>query len=303
MTFPVTRRLALLLLALASPLSPQEKPAAERGSIIEDRAARKLLQAGDARLELGENEKALEVWESVVERYPGSQVRFEAHVRLADHLLKEVRDPDKARLYYEAAAVEANGNDERRAYAYLQTGTCFYEAANYGKCFTIMRDVIARFPASTQVNDAYYYIGLGHFKLGHYSRAIEALEKVGTALSQEDSKIDKVEAGKRLYIKIDDPDLAILPAGEQVKVRCKTKSGDEETVACDLVGRNARMALGGIVTTLGPSVSGNGGVFQGVFQGTGFSPTGLFTNRTSALAVVRTFSMVTHPPLPDGALA
>ncbi len=236
----------------------EEKPAAERGSIIEDRAARKLLQAGDARLELGENEKALEVWESVVERYPQSQVRFDAHLRLADHLLKEVRDPDKARLHYEAAAVEANGNDERRAYAYLQTGTCFYEAANYGKCFTIMRDVIARFPASTQVNDAYYYIGLGHFKLGHYSRAIEALEKVGTALSQEDSKIDKVEAGKRLYIKIDDPDLAILPAGEQVKVRFKTKSGDEETVACDLVGRNARMALGGIVTTLGPPVPGNG---------------------------------------------
>ena len=89
---------ALLLFALALPLTAEEKPAAERGSIIEDRAARKLLQAGDARLELGENEKALEVWESVVERYPQSQVRFEAHLRLADHLLKEVRDPDKATL-------------------------------------------------------------------------------------------------------------------------------------------------------------------------------------------------------------
>ena len=93
-----------------------EMPAAERGSIIEDRAARKLLQAGDARLELGENEKALEVWESVVERYPQSQVRFEAHLRLADHLLKELRDPDKARLHYEAAAVEAHADDERRAF-------------------------------------------------------------------------------------------------------------------------------------------------------------------------------------------
>lgn len=235
-----------------------EKPAAERGSIIEDRAARKLLQAGDARLELGENEKALEVWESVVERYPQSQVRFEAHLRLADHLLKELRDPDKARLHYEAAAVEAHADDERRAYAYLQTGTCFYEAGNYGKCFTIMRDVIARFPASSRVNDAYYYIGLGHFKLGHYRRAIEALEKVGTTLSAEDAGTDKVEAGKRLYIKIDDRDLAILPAGEKVMVRCTTKGGDEETVPCELAGRNARIALGAIATTLGPPVPGNG---------------------------------------------
>lgn len=258
MALPFTRCLPLLFLALASPLSAQEKPAAERGSIIEDRAARKLLQAGDARLELGENEKALEVWESVVERYPQSQIRFEAHLRLADHLLLELRDPDKARLHYEAAAVEAHANDERRAYAYLQTGTCFYEAANYGKCFTIMRDVIARFPTSSRVNDAYYYIGLGHFKLGHYSRAIEALEKVGTTLSAEDTGTDKVEAGKRLYIKIDDRDLAILPAGDKVMVRCTTKGGDEETVPCELAGRNARIALGAIATTLGPPIPGNG---------------------------------------------
>jgi tetratricopeptide (TPR) repeat protein len=252
------RVLIFLPFALTALAEDPQPPAAERGSIIEDRAARKLLQAGDARLEVGENEKALEIWESVVERYPRSQIRFDAHLRLADHLLKETRAYDKARLHYEAAAAEANENDERRAYAYLQTGTCFYETGNYGKCFTIMRDVIERFPASTQVNDAYYYIGLGHFKLGHYNRAIEALEKVGTTFSNEDSKTDKVEAGKRLYIKIDDQDFAILPVGEQVKVRCTTRSGEEETVACDLVGRNARIALGGIVTQLGPRVPNNG---------------------------------------------
>ena len=181
MTNPLPYTLLCLLLALPLLADEQAPPAAERGSIIEDRAARKLLQAGNARHEVGENEKALEIWESVVERYPRSQVRFDAHLRLADHLLKETRDLDKARRHYEAAAIETNENDECRAYAYLQTGTCFYEAANYGKCFSIMRDVIERFPASTQVNEAYYYIGLGHFKLGHYSRAIEALENVGTA--------------------------------------------------------------------------------------------------------------------------
>jgi tetratricopeptide (TPR) repeat protein len=248
-----------LLLAFSAPA--QEPAAAERGSIIEDRAARKLLQAGDARLELGENEKALEVWASVVERYPQSQLRFEAHLRLADHLLKETRDYAKARVHFEAAAVESNQDDERRAYAYLQTGVCFYEAGNYGKCFTIMRDVIERFPASTQVNEAFFHIGMGHFKLGHYSRAIEALEKVGTVLSGEDSKIEKLEAGKRLYIKIDDLDLAILPVGAQIKVHCVTRSGDEETLLCDPVGRNARVVLGALVTTLG-SPNPNNGVLE-----------------------------------------
>lgn len=252
------RSLCLLLLLAVVPLPAQESRTVERGSMIEDRAARKLLQAGDARLELGENEKALEIWESVVERYPRSQIRFEAHLRLGDHLLQEIKDFDQARLHFEAAAVEANQDDEKRAYAFLNTGTCFYEAGNYGKCFSIMRDVIALFPNSPEVNEAYYYIGLGHFKLGHYSRAIEALEKVGTVFSKEDSLVEKVEAGKRLYVKIDDQDFAILEPGSKIEVRCKTAGGDEETILCDPVGRNARIVMGRLPTKLGLAVPGNG---------------------------------------------
>src|SRR5687768_10741837 len=54
----------------------------ERGSLVEDRTARKLIEAGDARLEGGEAAKAVEVWQSVIERYPRSRVRFDAHLKL-----------------------------------------------------------------------------------------------------------------------------------------------------------------------------------------------------------------------------
>lgn len=258
MPYSIIRFILPLFLALPLTLFAQSPKPPERGSIIEDRAARKLLQAGDARLEVGENEKALEIWESVVERYPRSQIRFQAHLRLADHLLKEIKDFDKARFHYEAAAVEAHQDDEKRAYAFLNTGTCFYEAGNYGKCFSIMRDVIAQFPNSPEVNEAYYYIGLGHFKLGHYSRAIEALEKVGTALTSKDSLVEKVEAGKRLYVKIDDQDFAILETGTQIKVQCRTKSGDVETILCDPVGRNASIVMGRLPTQLDKAKPNNG---------------------------------------------
>ena len=53
-----------------------------RGSIIEDRAARKLIQAGELRYDAGEEEKAVEIWQSVVERYPRSKVRFQAQMKL-----------------------------------------------------------------------------------------------------------------------------------------------------------------------------------------------------------------------------
>ncbi len=130
------------------------------------------------------------------------------------------------RRTFEAVAAEENRDEEQRAEATLKMGVCFYEARNYGKCFQVMRDVIEKFPVSPQVNEAYYYIGLGHFQLGHYSRAIDALEKVGTALRPaKTDKSEKVEAGKRLFVKIEDADLAALEPGQTVKVRCETDAG------------------------------------------------------------------------------
>ena len=224
----------------------------------EDRAARKLVEAGDARLEAEETAKAVEVWESVIERYPRSRVRFLAHMRLGNYFLERDRSFEKARVHYESVASEENRDEDQRAEATLKMGVCFYEARNFGKCFQVMRDVIEKFPVSEHVNQAYYYIGLGHFQLGHYSRAIAALEKVGTALSSEDSQIRKVEAGKRLFVKIEDADLAALESGRHVKVRCEAASGDIELVECFPVGRNVRIVLGSVTTRLGRPVPGNG---------------------------------------------
>lgn len=240
----------------------QETPAGEstpaRGSIVEDRAARKLLEAGDGRFDAEEFSKAIEVWQSVIERYPRSRVRFDAHMRLGKHLLERDRAYDRARSHFEAVAAEENSDEEQRAEATLQMGVCFYEARNFGKCFTILRDVIEKFPVSPQVNSAYYYIGLGHFQLGHYSRAIQALERVGTSLASEEGKIEKVEAGKRLFIKIEDADLAVLDPGQAIELLCQSLSGDKETLKAFPVGRNVRLVLGSVLTGLGKPKPGNG---------------------------------------------
>jgi len=239
------------------PAATSEGPAV-RGSLVEDRAAAKLVEAGDARFDADEFSKAIEVWSSVIERYPRSKVRYTAHMRLGNYLLERERAFDRARSHFEAAASEDNGDEETRAEATLKMGICFYEARNYGKCFTVMRDVIEKFPVSPQVNEAYYYIGLGHFQLGHYSRAIEALERVGTTLSTGGGQLEKVEAGKRLFIKVDDADLAALEDGRSVKINIETTAGDKETIECYSVGRNVRVVLGSIVTTLGKARPGNG---------------------------------------------
>jgi TolA-binding protein len=229
-----------------------------RGSIIEDRAARKLMEAGDARYEADEAGKAVEIWQSVLERYPTSRVRYEAHMRLGNYFLERDRAYDKARVQFEEVASEDNRDEEQRAEATLKMGMCFYEARNFGKCFSVMRDVIEHFPVSKQVNQAYYYIGLGHFQLGHYSRAIDALEKVGTSMGADDEQLLKVEAGKRLFVKIEDADLAALEPGSPVMVQCEATSGDIEQIKCFSVGRNVRIVLGSIPTALGSPQKGNG---------------------------------------------
>ena len=229
-----------------------------RGSIIEDRAASKLLKAGDTRYDADEVEKAVEVWQSVIERYPRSKVRYEAHLKIGDYFLDKKSEYDRARGHFETVSSEENPDDTQRALATLKTGICFYEARNYARCFKVMRLVIEAYPVSEQVNEAYYYIGMGHFKLGHYSRAIDALEKVGTALSAKDKGMKKVEAGKRLFVRIEDLDLAVLGQDERVKALCKTTSGDEETVECIPVGRNVRLVLGSVATRLGRPEKNNG---------------------------------------------
>ena len=229
-----------------------------RGSIVEDRAARKLLQAGDLRYDAGEQEKALEIWQSVVERYPRSKVRYQAHLKLGEHYLTKGNAYDKARAHFETVAAEENTDTQQRALATLKMGVCLFEGRHYGQCFKVMRKVIEEFPVAEQVNEAYYYIGLGHFKQGHYGRAISALEKVGTAVGQKDENAEKLEAGKRFFVKIEDADLAILEKNETVPVKVRTSQGDEEIIECIPVGRNVRVVLGSIPTRLGKARKGNG---------------------------------------------
>lgn len=253
------KTLGLTALLFVSFLSTAQAQPTRRGSLIEDRAARKLIEAGDARFDVEEMKKAVEIWQSVIERYPASRVRFLAHMRLGRYYLDRERAYERARSHFEVVASEENRDEAQRAEATLQLGICFYHDRKYGKCFQVMRDIIEKFPISPQVNHAYYYIGLGHFQLGHYSRAINALEKVGTTLGEgDDQDGEKLEAGKRLFVKIEDADLAVLEAEETVEVRCECSGGDVETLECFPIGRNVRLVLGSIPTRLGPPQAGNG---------------------------------------------
>ena len=114
-----------LLLSAGNRMVPAQEEAPgkpiSRGSLVEDRAARQLVEAGDARLDASETEKALEIWRSVIERYPRSRVRYTAHMRLGNYFLDRERAYDRARTHFEAVSSEENRDDAQRAEGELPT--------------------------------------------------------------------------------------------------------------------------------------------------------------------------------------
>ncbi|MFT5525955.1 MAG: outer membrane protein assembly factor BamD (BamD/ComL family), partial [Pirellulaceae bacterium] len=151
---------SFVLVAVSTSFAQDDPAVPVRGSLIEDRAAKKLVEAGDSRFEVDEVSKSIEIWKSVIERYPRSRVRFSAHMRLGNYYLERDRAYDRARTHFEACSLEENREEDMRAEATLKMGICFYHDRNYGKCFQVMRGVIENFPVSEQVNNAYYYICL-----------------------------------------------------------------------------------------------------------------------------------------------
>ena len=77
--------------AFSQEAAKKDEAAVSKGSIVEDRAAKKLLEAGDARYEADEVSKAVEIWQSVIERYPRSKVRYEASMKLGNYYLQRDR--------------------------------------------------------------------------------------------------------------------------------------------------------------------------------------------------------------------
>lgn len=236
---------------------PATQPTA--GSLIEDRAAQKLLAAGDSRIELDQVREGLELYQQVIERYPRSPVRFEAFVRLGKHHLHKSRDPLKALPYFERAADAANESPALRGEAMLMLGRCHYEMQKYPQAFAALRAVIQAYPGTEFSNQAYFYIGSAHYKLGAYNRAIEAFSKVGTAISDTEQGKKQIEISKRLFVRLADIDLLSLGEGALITTQVSAASGDSETVRLVRVGTaTSSNYLGEIDTTLGKATPGDG---------------------------------------------
>ena len=231
------------------------------GSRKEDFLAQRLLGRGDLHYELGEPDQAAGIYESVIHRYPRSKFRFTAYLKLGKYHLKKDNYHEALDHFTAAQGTEErpNENPDEVAEAMFCVGRTFYEQRMYSKAAVEFRKVTVEFPGTDHANQAFYYLGLGHYYQRHYSRAIEAFERVGTAIHPGDLTAQRMDAGRPLFVRVDDMDLNILKGESRfVDVEVATTGGDAEKLRLKPLGITGRTFLSPIPTELGAAKPGDG---------------------------------------------
>jgi len=238
------RRIHLLLIGLAawgvgSAACGAEPPGSakpEPGPLIEDRAAGKLLEAGQARLEAEEPAKAVEIWQSLIEPVSPQPRPLSAHMLLGKHFLERERAYERAG----ALRIGRRRGEPRRgaaAEALLRTGaaitTCGTTAVLPGDARRD-RQVSRQFLRERRL--------LLHRPGALPARTLQPRNRGpgerGTAVTAEQGKVEKLEAGNGCSSALRTRTSRSSTPAAGSKILCEAASGDREMVKCFLIARN-----------------------------------------------------------------
>ena len=245
--------------------------AGDRAAKQADARAKRMIQQALTTLQDGEEERALGMLEAIPKMFPNSQLRFNAWLELGRaHAAKGRND--------EALVVLRKATDspltDVKAESYLIQAKVQLAASRDSEASMLLRRITTDFPDSLFANDAWFEIGQIHFKAKRWVRAQEAFRRVGTAVpkpvektvgedvDQTDATPKRVtvnapvtaEAGQRLYVCVDDRDIAVSAAlGKKMKAVAKAASGDYETLELAPFGTDGISALASVPTTSSPS--------------------------------------------------
>ncbi len=224
-----------------------------------DLEARRLLRTAVRYIEEQEAERGIRAVENLLQQYPESEVRFEAHLVVGRHLQEDAGDPIQAiewltrnRILERREQLNPEQLEILLESLYL-LGVSYYHTGQYPQLFSTLRRIVTQHPNSVWANQAYYYLGMAHFAQQNWPRAIEYLSLVGTFVDPEAPTAEFVEAGRRFYVKVQDGDLPTLVrlTGQRPQVRVTTSSGDVEFIRLSLLSSHEAIYIGSIATAVG----------------------------------------------------
>lgn len=274
-------RTALLMVCLAAApvISHAQDDAGEtapraRVSADIDRQAKHLFDKAIELMEYKQYERGLAMLNTVVRDNQGTLLAHMAHMAMGKHFLEQ-RNTQEALGHFilltrllAPVAGEKQPVEELELYheALFQAGFCHYQSGQYAAGFPLFRRLTEVAGKTKWANMAYYYIGMSHYSLKNWNKAIDSLSLVGTEVesSAEGSsdELGRIEIGERFYSKIVDADIPVMrKLGMPVTATVTVSSGDTEIITgVPIPGKDNEM-LASAPTALGDPKP-NDGVLQ-----------------------------------------
>ena len=268
--------LLLALMAIPSWLVAQDGERSRRSRVSADidRRAKHLYDKAIELMEYKQYDRGLEMLNSVVRDNQGTMLAHMAHMAIGKHYLDQ-------RKYKEClshfmlltrllAPVPGETQTEEEVELYneslFQAGLANYQSGQYAAGFPLFRRLTEVAGKTKWANMAYFYIGMSHYNLKNWNKAIDSLSLVGTEVSEEGAEttdegedLGRIEIGQRFYAKIEDADVPIMrKLGQPIKAIVQVSSGDKEIITGAPVPGKKHEMLASAPTELGAPVQDDG---------------------------------------------
>lgn len=268
----------LLISALLAPLAQaQEASSSGRARVDSSEVNRQAKHLFDKALELldyKQFERGLAMLNTVVRDNPGTTIAYQAHLEMGKHYLGQRKNKEALDHFLlltrvltpEPGEQLSEANKALYHEALFQAGFAQYQSGQYAACFPLFRRLTEVAGRTKWANMAYFYIGMSHYNLKNWNKAIDSLSLVGTEVEEagnsEADDLGRIEIGQRFYSKIDDADIPIMrKLNIPVTAEVKVSSGDIEVITGVPVPGKANEMLASAPTTLGEPKP-NDGVIQ-----------------------------------------
>jgi len=265
--------LAALLCSVPPSVVAQEDNTADtqrRAALEVDRRAKHLYDKAIELMEYKQYDRGLAMLDTVIRDNQGNILGYRAHMAKGRHFLDQ-RKNDEALSHFlllsrllapEPGVTLSPEETELYRESLFQSGFAYYQSGQYTSAFPMFRRLTEVAGKSPWANKAYYYIGMSHYNLKNWNKAIDALSLVGTEVQDTEDKVGRIEIGQRFYAKVSDADIPVLrKIGKDVKAEVKVSSGDREVLIGVPIAGKQHEALTSAPTQIGEAKP-NDGVLQ-----------------------------------------
>jgi tetratricopeptide (TPR) repeat protein len=269
-----TATLALATIFLPVLAAAQDEKPTERARVSAaevDPQAKHLFDKAMELMDYKQYERGLAMLNSIVRDNQGTLLAHRAHMAMGKHFLEQRATADALNHFMLLTRVlapvpgEKQSEDEISLYqeSLFQSGFTQYTAGQYAAAFPMFRRLTEVAGKTTWANQAYFYIGMSHYHMGNWNKAIDSLSLVGTEVADaEGDDLGRIEIGQRFYAKIVDADVPVMrKLNQPVQAMVKVSSGDSEVITGVPVPGKDNEMLASAPTALGNSKP-NDGVLQ-----------------------------------------